>query len=248
MAETARANGALLICVLGRQPWWVCLPGLPPLAGRCVCHAHNKEWVQPLLGAGRGGIGRRGPLEAQFHNLRMVGGVILEAPWKRRHGQFFVPRLGLASQLPCPTPALLQPLPEMEYNGNPASVGYKIKYSRADGHGKVLSHVVLDRVEREYTIEDLEEWTEYRVQVQAFNAIGSGPWSPMVMGRTRESGTAPSSQPPPWLPGVWCWDAPTFVSLPSGPPKGTHLEPLFCLCSRPTAHAVPTVPPSPPSP
>ncbi|ELK37062.1 Protein sidekick-2 [Myotis davidii] len=85
------------------------------------------------------------------------------------------------------------PLPEMEYNGNPESVGYKIKYSRADGHGRVLSHVVLDRVEREYTIEDLEEWTEYRVQVQAFNAIGNGPWSQMVMGRTRES--VPSSGP-----------------------------------------------------
>ncbi|ERE69098.1 protein sidekick-2 isoform 1, partial [Cricetulus griseus] len=76
----------------------------------------------------------------------------------------------------------------MEYNGNPESVGYKIKYSRSDGHGKTLSHVVQDRVEREYTIEDLEEWTEYRVQVQAFNAIGSGPWSQAVMGRTRESG------------------------------------------------------------
>ncbi|KAG8505148.1 Protein sidekick-2 [Galemys pyrenaicus] len=85
------------------------------------------------------------------------------------------------------------PLPEMEYNGNPESVGYKIKYSRADGHGKTLSHVVQDRVEREYTIEDLEEWTEYRVQLQAFNAIGSGPWSQTVMGRTRES--VPSSGP-----------------------------------------------------
>lgn len=86
-------------------------------------------------------------------------------------------------------PALPQPLPEMEYNGNPESVGYKIKYSRSDGHGKTLSHTVQDRVEREYTIEDLEEWTEYRVQVQAFNAIGSGPWSQAVVCRTRESGT-----------------------------------------------------------
>ncbi|XP_010854785.1 PREDICTED: protein sidekick-2 [Bison bison bison] len=85
------------------------------------------------------------------------------------------------------------PLPEMAYNGNPESVGYKIKYSRADGHGKTLSHVVHDRVERECTIEDLEEWTEYRAQVQAFNAVGSGPWSPAVMGRTRES--VPSSGP-----------------------------------------------------
>ncbi|XP_044531087.1 protein sidekick-2-like [Gracilinanus agilis] len=85
------------------------------------------------------------------------------------------------------------PLPEMEYNGNPESVGYKIKYTRSDGHGKTLSHVVHDRIEREYTIEDLEEWTEYRVQVQAFNAIGTGPWSQIVVGRTRES--VPSSGP-----------------------------------------------------
>lgn len=83
-----------------------------------------------------------------------------------------------------------QPLLEQEYNGNPDSVGYRIRYSRADGRGQPALHVIRDRVEREFTIEDLEEWTEYRVQVQAFNAIGSGPWSPSVLGRTRESGTA----------------------------------------------------------
>ncbi|XP_055994092.1 protein sidekick-2 [Sorex fumeus] len=85
------------------------------------------------------------------------------------------------------------PLPEREYNGNPESVGYKIKYSRADGRGRTLSHVVADRAEREFTIEDLEEWTEYRVQVQALNAMGSGPWSPALLARTRES--VPSSGP-----------------------------------------------------
>uniref|UniRef100_A0A8B9PED0 Sidekick cell adhesion molecule 2 n=1 Tax=Apteryx owenii TaxID=8824 RepID=A0A8B9PED0_APTOW len=85
------------------------------------------------------------------------------------------------------------PLPEQQYNGNPDSVGYRIRYARSDGRGRPLVHVVHDRVEREYTIEDLEEWTEYRVQVQAFNAIGSGPWSPLVAGRTRES--VPSSGP-----------------------------------------------------
>lgn len=55
----------------------------------------------------------------------------------------------------------------------------------------MLAHTIHDRVEREFTIEDLEEWTEYQVQVQAFNAIGPGPWSPSVVGRTRESGTPP---------------------------------------------------------
>ncbi|XP_064532220.1 protein sidekick-2 [Pseudopipra pipra] len=85
------------------------------------------------------------------------------------------------------------PLLEQEYNGNPDSVGYKIRYARADGRGQPAVHVIRDRVEREFTIEDLEEWTEYRVQVQAFNAIGAGPWSRSVLGRTRES--VPSSGP-----------------------------------------------------
>lgn len=53
----------------------------------------------------------------------------------------------------------------------------------------VLTKVISDRLEREYTIEDLEEWTEYELQLQAFNAIGAGPWSEVVRGRTRESGT-----------------------------------------------------------
>ncbi|XP_068269359.1 LOW QUALITY PROTEIN: protein sidekick-2 [Nyctibius grandis] len=85
------------------------------------------------------------------------------------------------------------PLLEQEYNGNPDSVGYKIRSARSDGRGQPAVHVVRDRVEREYTLEDLEEWTEYRVQVQAFNAIGLGPWSRSVVGRTRES--VPSSGP-----------------------------------------------------
>ncbi|XP_071672735.1 protein sidekick-2 isoform X1 [Patagioenas fasciata] len=85
------------------------------------------------------------------------------------------------------------PLLEQEYNGNPDSVGYKIRCARSDGRGQPAVHIVPDRVEREFTIEDLEEWTEYRVQVQAFNAIGWGPWSPAVLGRTRES--VPSSGP-----------------------------------------------------
>lgn len=81
-----------------------------------------------------------------------------------------------------------QPLPEWEYNGNPDLVGYRVQYSKAGSKGGVLSHVIMDRLEREFTIEDLEEWTEYEVRVQAINGIGSGPWSQPVHGRTRESG------------------------------------------------------------
>ncbi|XP_078096275.1 protein sidekick-1 [Mustelus asterias] len=85
------------------------------------------------------------------------------------------------------------PLPESEYNGNPESVGYRIKKWRLDGLGTPVTHIINDRLERETTIEDLEEWTDYVFQIQAFNAIGSGPWSNQIRGRTRES--VPSAAP-----------------------------------------------------
>ncbi|XP_051877097.1 protein sidekick-1 [Pristis pectinata] len=85
------------------------------------------------------------------------------------------------------------PLPESEYNGNPESVGYRIKYWRVDGQGMPVTQIINDRLEREITIENLEEWTNYMFQIQAFNAIGSGPWSSQVQGCTRES--VPSAAP-----------------------------------------------------
>lgn len=81
-----------------------------------------------------------------------------------------------------------QPLPEWEYNGNTEQVGYRLQYSRVGAPGRALIHIITDRQEREFTIEDLEEWTEYEVRVQALNGIGMGPWSQPVRGRTRESG------------------------------------------------------------
>ncbi|XP_078273747.1 protein sidekick-1 isoform X2 [Rhinoraja longicauda] len=85
------------------------------------------------------------------------------------------------------------PLPETEYNGNPDSVGYRINYWRVDGQGMAATQIVNDRLEREITIENLEEWTVYLFHLQAFNAIGSGPWSSQVQGCTRES--VPSAAP-----------------------------------------------------
>ncbi|XP_029432778.1 protein sidekick-1 isoform X2 [Rhinatrema bivittatum] len=85
------------------------------------------------------------------------------------------------------------PLPDSQYNGNPESVGYRIKYWRADLQGPSWTQVISDRLEREYTLEELEEWVEYELQIQAFNAIGPGPWSEPVKGRTRES--VPSASP-----------------------------------------------------
>ncbi|XP_078728944.1 protein sidekick-2 [Lampetra fluviatilis] len=125
------------------------------------------------------------------------------------------------------------PLPELEYNALPESVGYRVRYTRlgvppwgplstaarpgdaepwagvlgprgeaesggggggaGGGAEPALFTVVADRLEREVTLEGLEEWSEYRLQMQAFNSIGPGPWSPEVRGRTRES--VPSAGP-----------------------------------------------------
>lgn len=63
-----------------------------------------------------------------------------------------------------------------------------MQYSRVGVPSRALIHIITDRQEREFTIEDLEEWTEYEVRVQALNGIGMGPWSQPVRGRTRESG------------------------------------------------------------
>ncbi|XP_037669666.1 protein sidekick-1 isoform X2 [Choloepus didactylus] len=85
------------------------------------------------------------------------------------------------------------PLPDSQYHGSPESVGYRIKYWRSDLRASPLAQVLQDPLGRECTVEGLEEWTEYELQVQAFNAVGAGPWSAVVRGRTRES--VPSAAP-----------------------------------------------------
>ncbi|XP_005054485.1 PREDICTED: protein sidekick-1 [Ficedula albicollis] len=80
------------------------------------------------------------------------------------------------------------PLPDTQYNGNPEAVGYRLRL-----RPPALLRLVPDRLARECTLEGLQEWTEYELQVQAFNAIGAGPWSQPVRGRTRES--VPSAPP-----------------------------------------------------
>uniref|UniRef100_A0A665U8J9 Sidekick cell adhesion molecule 1a n=1 Tax=Echeneis naucrates TaxID=173247 RepID=A0A665U8J9_ECHNA len=87
-----------------------------------------------------------------------------------------------------------KPLPESEYNSSPETVGYRLRVWRTDGQGE-------DRTEdvegaggaTEAPIENLNPWTQYQVQIQAFNSIGPGPWSTTVAARTAES--APSGSP-----------------------------------------------------
>lgn len=66
-----------------------------------------------------------------------------------------------------------------------------MRVERTDGRGEAQYQSVGDRLAREATLEGLKEWTEYRVSLQAYNAIGPGPWSASVKARTRESGEAP---------------------------------------------------------
>lgn len=83
-----------------------------------------------------------------------------------------------------------QPLPESDYNSSPETVGYRLRVWRTDGQGE-------DRTEdvkgaggiSEATVEGLNPWTQYQVQIQAYNSIGHGPWSNTVAAHTAESGT-----------------------------------------------------------
>ncbi|GLD74179.1 protein sidekick-1 isoform X1, partial [Lates japonicus] len=81
-----------------------------------------------------------------------------------------------------------KPLPESEDNSSPETVGYRLRVWRTDGQGE-------DRTEdvegagrtSEATIEGLNPWTQYQVQIQAYNSIGPGPWSNTVAANTAES-------------------------------------------------------------
>ncbi|XP_052447789.1 protein sidekick-1-like [Carassius gibelio] len=86
-----------------------------------------------------------------------------------------------------------EPLPEAAYNGNPESVGYRVRAQRADGLGLPRMETISERLSREVTVEGLEEWTEYELSIQAFNGIGPGPWSSPVLCKTKES--VPSGAP-----------------------------------------------------
>uniref|UniRef100_A0A3Q1GEZ4 Sidekick cell adhesion molecule 1b n=1 Tax=Acanthochromis polyacanthus TaxID=80966 RepID=A0A3Q1GEZ4_9TELE len=87
-----------------------------------------------------------------------------------------------------------KPLPESEYNGSPETVGYQLRVWRTDGQGEDRTEDVKEGGgSSEATVEGLNPWTEYQVQIQAFNSIGPGPWSHTVAARTAES--VPSGSP-----------------------------------------------------
>ncbi|XP_056136412.1 protein sidekick-1-like [Lampris incognitus] len=91
-----------------------------------------------------------------------------------------------------------QPLPDSQYNSSPETMGYRLCVWQADGQGQDRTEAVeRSRLDAgsgsKATVEGLSPWTHYHVQIQAYNAIGPGPWSNAITARTTES--VPSGAP-----------------------------------------------------
>ncbi|XP_059902680.1 protein sidekick-1-like [Gadus macrocephalus] len=98
-----------------------------------------------------------------------------------------------------------KPLLDHQYNGSPDAVGYRLRVRRVDGAGKEQLEETRaaggergkaagsSSSSREASLEGLDPWTQYLVQIQAFNSIGAGPWSSGVAAHTAES--VPSGAP-----------------------------------------------------
>ncbi|XP_022080215.1 protein sidekick-2-like isoform X2 [Acanthaster planci] len=86
------------------------------------------------------------------------------------------------------------PLLKREWSGEP--IGYHIYWQEVNAvtpDPTQGSYDLLEPYTGEYVIAGLQEWTEYSVQVQAYNEIGAGPISDGLVGRTTD--TVPSSGP-----------------------------------------------------
>ena len=81
------------------------------------------------------------------------------------------------------------PLSQLNWNGYPR--GYKMLFKRKDETD--FHEVILDTDSESYTLTKLEEWMQYEVKMNAFNDVGSSPYSPISMERTRDA--KPSAGP-----------------------------------------------------
>lgn len=71
-------------------------------------------------------------------------------------------------------------------------MGYRLRVWRTDGQREDRTEDVEGTGDiTEAAIEGMNPWTQYQVQIQAFNSIGSGPWSQTVAAHTAESGMNP---------------------------------------------------------
>uniref|UniRef100_T1JF76 Protein sidekick n=1 Tax=Strigamia maritima TaxID=126957 RepID=T1JF76_STRMM len=83
------------------------------------------------------------------------------------------------------------PLPQIEWYGIPR--GYNISCQMNDNQSRSHFYLLENYNANSYVIADLEEYTEYRVAVIAYNDVGSSPPSVVSIERTRES--VPSAGP-----------------------------------------------------
>ncbi|KAM6972344.1 protein sidekick-1-like [Aplochiton taeniatus] len=94
-------------------------------------------------------------------------------------------------------------LSESQYYGSPDAVGYRVSVRRLDSQGEEQTEDVgldaglrgsgVTAREGKATVEGLDPWTPYQLQIQAYNSIGPGPWSSNVTALTSES--VPSGYP-----------------------------------------------------
>lgn len=77
-----------------------------------------------------------------------------------------------------------QPLQQLEWFGNPR--GYNISSTTLDGISKIF--IIEDHTANSHILSNLEESTEYFIQMCAFNDVGASGLSPPAKERTRESG------------------------------------------------------------
>lgn len=79
-------------------------------------------------------------------------------------------------------------LPVIEEDRKGIILGHRVALSNSSGEF-MRNITVVGSTNLKATMGDLEIWTNYTVQVCAYNSKGNGPWSMPVIGNTDEEGT-----------------------------------------------------------
>lgn len=74
---------------------------------------------------------------------------------------------------------------QIEWYGNPR--GYNVTYTEVRSNIS-KSSIIEDHTANSYVLENMEEYADYEIVMQAFNDVGSSMASPKAIERTRESG------------------------------------------------------------
>lgn len=79
-----------------------------------------------------------------------------------------------------------QPLASDQWNGE--GQGYLLHYRQHGVNNSIESVVIDDENAISFQLTGLHEWTEYDVQLAAFNRVGRSNFTEVIIARTRESG------------------------------------------------------------